>query len=287
MAESLYDRKVSGFALSISTALAFESLFPPRQAVYDQEREVPEQIQLADYDQMWINVDTLFRNMMQSASKEAVVNTGYKEAAAVLIDELDTIYSLMNNEGAGACSPIFYVCDYAHALRGLNKAFTLRKDSTANQIHYRDLRDKTMAELKKQRSDIKFFPGSLAASGQASALILTHVPYDLLSRRYFKRLDLIESNTGKLKKPAQWNSKYYPVPGKNMSILPFYRFLLVPLGDRVLIQPSSSKLRDQIMNCAEKRAWTPMTTQDKCLLDLSLDLHPFDYQCIASAKATA
>lgn len=282
---SLFERTTSGFPLSISTGLAFESIFPPRQSVYDPEREIPQKINIADYNQLWINVDTLFRNMIQSADKNAVASTGYKETAAVLIDEMDTIQSLMYNEGGGVCTPVFYVCDYHHALKNVHAGITLRKDSTPNQIHYTDLRNKTMKLLKESRTDIKFYPGAIRASqGQDSVLMLTHVPYDLLSKRDFKRLDLLESNTGKLKKPFQWNSKYYPVPKRDMSILPFHRFLLMALGDKVLIQPMPMKIRTQIMDTADKRNWTPATTSEKCLLDLSIDLHPFDYAVLQSAR---
>lgn len=287
MAMSMYDRTVSGFPLSISTALAFESLFPPRQDVYDPERNPPEIIDITPYNQLWVNVETLFRNMMQSAPKEAVMNTGYRETSAVIVDEMDTIVSLLENEGGGRMAPIFYVCDYAHALRNVHKAFSRRSDSTANQIHYTDLKNKTFKELKNLRSDIKFFPSTISADGKASAMMLTHIPYDLLARRYFSKLDLLESNTGKLKKPQQWASKYYPVPKRDMSILPFNRPLLMALGDKVLLQPMPIKIRNQIMDTATNRKWTPMTTLEKCMLDLSIDMHPFDYSVIDSVKGTA
>lgn len=283
---NLFDRTTSGFPLSISTGLAFESLFPPRQSVYDPERPLPEHINLGNYTQFWINVDTLFRNMLNAADKTAILNTGYKETVSVIVDEINTIENILANEGGGITSPIFYVCDYEHALRKLHKGLSLRKDSTPKQFHYTDLRNKTMEELKKIRTDIKFFPGSIKTSGSNIALMLTHIPYDLLSYKQFGRLDLLESNTGKLKKRHQWNTKYYPVPNRNMSILPFFRFLLLTLGDKVMFQPAPSKLRDQIMTCAEKRSWTPATTIEKCLLDLSIDLHSFDYAVIESANQT-
>lgn len=287
MADSLYDRTTSGFPLSISTALAFESLFSPRQAVYDPAREKPPEIHIDQYNQMWINMDTLFRNMLQASTKEAIMNTGYKETASVLIDEMDTIRSLLAQEGRGVCRPVFYHCDYEKAFSGINKAFTVRKDTTANQIFQRDLREKTMKELKRLEAGVTFLPGPVKAENRPSALMLTHVPYDLVSKKYFEKLDLLESNTGKLKKPAQWNTKYYPVPNRDMTILPFYRFLLMSLGDKVYFQPMPMKIREQIMTTAEKRNWTPVTTVDKCLLDLSLDLHPFDYSVIATARSAA
>lgn len=284
MSESLYDRTVSGFPLSISTALAFESLFPPRQEVYDPERAIPQKINITDYRELWINVDTMFRNMIQSASKAAVTETGHKETTSVLIDEIDTIHSLLQNEGRGTLRPVFYVCDYQQALKNIGNWVELRKEHTANQLLYKNLRDKTMTELRKLGHGVQFMKAGIAASGTTTALIITHIPLDLTYRKQFTKLDLLESNTGRLKKRQQWNTKYFPIPKRDMGILPFYRFLLVTLGDKVMFQPAPSKLRDQIMTTAEKRKWTPMTTQDKCLLDLSIDLHLYDYEKIAAAR---
>ncbi len=62
MSNPLHLRTVSGFALSISTALAFESIFTPRQAVYDPGRVIPSRIPISRYGFLWINVLTLVRN---------------------------------------------------------------------------------------------------------------------------------------------------------------------------------------------------------------------------------
>lgn len=281
MAESLMDRTTSGFPLSISTALAFESLFPPRTPVYDEARVKPEPIALGSYATLWVNVDTLFRNLIQSATKNMIANTGHLECAYILSEELDTIINLLNNEGHGRTAPVFYHLDYEVALRDRNKAIDLRVPTTPAQIHIETLRKRTIDELIKNRDDIVTFKKELRPKGlPTSALVLTHYPYDLLSKRNFIKMDLLESNTGKLKTPLKWNSKYYPLPGKDMNIFPFYRFLLMSLGDKALIKPQSSKLRNQIYESASKRNWTPATTMDKCMLDLSLDLHPFDYGVI-------
>lgn len=284
---SLFDRTVSGFPLSISTGLAFESLFTPRQSVYDPERPVPPKVDISQFNQMWINMDTLFRNMMDAADKNALMNTGYKEAANVLLDEINTIESLLGTEGGNIMSPVFYLCDYEKALKSLPKGFSVRPKTTTHQLFLKDLKEKTMRHLLTMTSSIKVFQGAIRADGKASALILTHVPYDLLSKRLFRKLDLLESNTGKLKTPRQWNSKYYPVPNANMAILPFNRPLLMSLGDKVLIQPWPISVRRQILEVASKRDWTPVTTTDKVMLDLRLSLHPVDFAFLETVRVNA
>lgn len=282
---SLFNRQTSGFPLSISTALAFESLFPPRQDVYDPDRLPPQIVPIMEYNQMWINIDTLIRNMVEALPKEQLINVGYKEVVTVLFDEMDTINSLLAIEGNGLLTPVYYVCDYEAALRNIHRAFELREKSTPHAKWLSDLRDQTIKQLKKDAPHaVTFFPGAIRTTLKPSAIILTHYPYDLTARRLFSKLDLLESNTGKLKKPAEWNTKYYPVPQFDMRILPFYRFLLLALGDKQLIKPFPIKLRRQIMEVAVKGKWTPMTTAEKVLLDLRLGLHSMDYSIIESAK---
>lgn len=281
--QTLIERTTSGFPLSISTALAFESLFTPRQTVYDPLRQIPERIDISKYKQLWINVDTLFRNMIQSASKEMLMNTGYKEASMILIDEMHIIENLLLVEGKNTTEPVFYRLDYEAALKSRHESIKLRTDNSANQLFLADLKRKTFELLLKNTKSVVEFKTEIKPKDKTSALMLTHYPFDLTFYKNFSVLDLLESNTGKLKTRRQWNTKYYPVPGYDMNILPFYRMLLLFLGDKALIQPVFLKFRKLIMDCAVKRQWTPLTTMDKCLLDLSIDLNPFDYAVIRTA----
>jgi hypothetical protein len=110
-------------------------------------------------------------------------------------------------------------------------------------------------------------------------MIITHYPYDLLSHTKFSALDLLESNTGKLKSRYQWSSKYYPVGDVDMKVLPFTRKLLLVFGDRILIQPFDMKLRRLILEIADKRKWTSLTTDAKIMQDFELDIRePFVLQ---------
>lgn len=280
--ETLLSRTTSGFPLSISTALAFESLFSPRQAVYDPERKIPEHIDVSKYRQLWINIDTLYRNMIQSASKEALMNTGYKEVSMLLLDEMDVIKSLLRVEGKNTTQAVFYQLDYETSLKSRHESIKLRANDSPNQKMIADLKDKAFHDLFSKTKEIIEFKSEIKPEHKDHSLMLTHIPYDLTYYRNFSSLDLLESNTGRLKTRRQWNTKYYPVPNYDMNILPFYRMLLLFLGDKALIVPAFLKFRKLIMDCAVKRNWTPATSLDKCLLDLSLDMNPFDFAVIRS-----
>ena len=103
-------------------------------------------------------------------------------------------------------------------------------------------------------------------------MILTHYPADLLPYKDFKKLDLLESHTGKLKTYINWYSKYYPISGKDMSILPFTKKLLFIFGDKYQIAPTPIKLRTSIYEVASNSNWSPLTTEKKINLDLKWQL---------------
>ena len=60
--------------------------------------------------------------------------------------------------------------------------------------------------------------------------------------------------------------------GKVFTHLPFTRKLLLIFGDKYLIKPYPPVLRNQILETSIQRKWTPVTTDEKISLDLSLDI---------------
>ena len=139
-------------------------------------------------------------------------------------------------------------------------------------------------ELLFKDTDENFhYKDLIKPNGRSNALIITHIPYDLLSYVNFNRLDLLESHTGKLKPKHLWNTKYYPVGDRSMDILPFTRKLLMVFGDKVLIHPSEYKLRSLVLDIAENRKWNPATTEAKQIQDFELDIkEPFVLQVLKS-----
>ena len=271
--DSIHDRTTSGFPVSISTGLALESIFAPRQSVYDPERKPPIKIDISKYQEFWINVSTLFRNMVSASNREVVLNHSLREICSVLEQEMEVINSLLSHEGNNICQPVYYIADYRLVTRGLHHSIKLREESTVAQKAISTLLEKVENELTNKHKDyIRVFKPDIKPNKSIDALILTHMPYDLLSHKHFHTLDLLESNTGKLKKKYEWNSKYYPVGKSTMTHLPWLKLLLMIFGDKPLIHPSIFKLRDAILQTSVKRGWTPMTTRDKVILDLELEL---------------
>lgn len=281
--DSLAGRAVSAFPLSIGTSLAFESVFAPRQAYYDPDRKLPEHVDVVNYQSCWINLTTMIRNITGAVEKSVMQHAKPSAIADTLCDEISVIKSLFLNEGRGVCKPFFYYSTYRELGKIKIPGFGLRLPSTPTQQAYHAMQESVLKEMSKRTDEIRVFHDIITPPSRDSGLIVTHMPYDLLSQKRFSQLHLLESHTGVLKTKYVWNTKYNPMAGKSFAHLPFHRKLLLVFGDRHLIKPMPGKIRDEILACSVKRNWTPMTTEDKVKLDLDLDLRdPVFFQIMAT-----
>lgn len=269
---SLYDRPMSAIPLSIGTSLAFESVFMPQQAPYDPARQIPNKVSLTEYQSCWINLTTMIRNLASSVKTELFTQVSVAELVQVIMEEVDVLETLFKIEGKELCRPVFYHSTYAHLLRQHKLGLSFREPSSEKQKFYALRVDAILTQLHRQSDQFVKLTDTPTPKSRDRALIFTHQPYDLCDYERFERLDLLESNTGVLKPRARWNTKYAPMSNQDFSHLPFFRKLLYVFGDRYLIKPSASPLRQQILKTSIERNWTPMTTLSKIRLDLSLDV---------------
>jgi len=279
---NLTGRAVSGFPLSIGTSLALESIFAPQQNPYDPLRKIPQQIDLTKYHTFWVNITTLYRNMIGAVSKEAYQSVVAEELCMALEEEMDVINLLFQNEGQNLCKVSYYYGAYESLEKEKTPGFGLRKPTTPSQIHYQGLLEHVLKLLQKRTDTIHVFKDAVKPKRRDRALILTHQPYDLVDFKHFDRLDLLESNTGVLKPRALWSTKYNPMSGVSFSNLPFTRKLLMIFGDRYLIKPIGP-VRKLILDVAEKNKWTAVTTEEKVDFDVNRSVR--DPYAIAVFKA--
>lgn len=282
----LRSRETSGFPLSISTGLALETFFTPIQAVYDDpNRTVAPKSDISKYNQFWVNVATLYRNLIASSKPLTVIGSSIMSIAELLIQEMEVIESLLKTEGMGVCSPHFYFVDYKKVFNSVHPSIKQRAVGSPNLKQLDYIFESVKEYILKNKPECKLHDPKLIPKANTKAVFLTHYPYDLLSYKYFSNLDLLESNTGKIKSRPLWNSKYYPVSKADLSNLPFMRTLLMILGDRSLIQPNIFKLRDLIVTAAHTRRWTPVTTREKVISDLEIEIkEPFVLAVIRSIR---
>ena len=280
---TLPERAVSAFPLSIGTSLAFESVFPGRQAAFDPERKIPDRVDLSQYETCWINVTTLFRNLIGSISKEAFLNAKPGLLAATLEEEIAVIHSLFELEGHNTCKVELYYSTYEKLLSRKILGLEFREPNTDSQKFYHSQLLDTLKIMEKNTDSIQKLNDALMPKRREKAFVITHQPYDLINWKHFDRLDLLESHTGILKPRALWSSKYYSMSGQSFAHLPFHRKLLLIFGDSSLIKPMPMVLRKEILDISIRYNWSPLTTSDKITLDTGLAIKdPFTLSIIRS-----
>lgn len=264
-----HERATSGFALSISTGLAMETLFTPRTEVYDPGRLAPPRISIQNYGCIWINVLTLIRNIFTSVESARLSFVTPQMLVEIVHQEIDQIRDLLRIEGNGVCTPIFYFSEYPNIFDGLSDIFRLRQDKTPLQKQTRFIYEQTKLIVSREDPNIRHFnERRTLGDNQHFHLIFSHITLDMLSYPMFRELELLESHTGKIKSRLEWNTKYHKLDDPVFDRLPFNRQLLYLFGDTATIVPTSITIRRQILELAKKQKWTPMTTDTRVSLDL-------------------
>jgi hypothetical protein len=261
------NRATSAFPLSVGTSLAFESVFQTTSPSIDPDRKIPQKVNLGDYNEFWINLRTLFRNMMGSLTKEDAQRVNSHNFKDAMIQEMDTIASLIRNEGSAQANLIFYTCEYKKLYSEESKFVVLRRDSTDNQKIYTALQDQAIVLILKelkQSASLRVYDTEINKEGNANkknALIITHAAYDLLSHRNFSKFDLLESHSGVLKSKSMFYTKF--MDGKNLPMIPFIKGMFPVFGDSEHFRPGDIKLKRAVIEMAIKNNWTQLTTLPK------------------------
>lgn len=252
----LKNRPMSGFPVSIGTSLALETLFTPTMDVFDPARDVPQRVDPTTYDLYLINISTLVRNLIHSLPWRDLVTVPRKDVVEALLEEIDFLTGFFQAAGL----PVkFYWNSYSFALKTYDDK-KIRKPTTPQQHQVQQLMDYCTAPIRKQ-DEVLTFSKDIQVDRQAKCLIMTHVPWDLLSWGNFHKLDLLESHTGKVKSRKDWNTKYFAIKDKDFSILPFMEYLLTTFGDHILFTPSPLKERLALYETLEKKGVHPLMSE--------------------------
>lgn len=265
-------RKVGAFPVSIATSIALEYLL----GVKSEANPEPKPKSVSDYKEFWINIKTLYRNIMGSLDKTASLQVLDNELADTLLQEMEIINGIIGSNSFNTTNVVFYISNY-QGLEILYPMAQLRTDNTERQKLYSALMENTIKTmLKKGRPescDVRIFPNKLKPSGEFKTLILTHIPYDLVAHAQFGSLTLIESHTGAFKTRDRWYSKYYE--GKELSMIPFMEGLLPIFGDNETFRPLNKSAREEIIEIAKKYHWSAVTTREKVLYGINTLKNPF------------
>jgi hypothetical protein len=209
---------------------------------------------------VWINMRTLYRNIVGAMSKDIAAQISAVEIAQILDEEMHVIPDMLR-EYAGYPVPVTYYFNNMNKLERKYPEAELRKDSTDKQKQYSDkLGDVMKVMLAERRDRFKLFDDQLPGEA-VKTLVITHIAYDLLSYKNFGELVLLESHTGKIKNRTLWYSKYYQ--GRDLAMIPFTEELLQVFGDTETFHPLDKKLREAIIDVATKRHWHSSTSRDR------------------------
>lgn len=255
--------------VSIATALAIESAFGMTEEIHEHKQNPPIHAAQA----LWINLRTLIRNVMgaiPTADQHKVFPDPLLDAVT---SELQVIHSAVQSFTHGRCKVVPYALSYKGIKQKYPHCFH-REPKTEKQMFYAGLEQNMLAKLEEMFLDFTVATGDLKLpESRDDALIITHMPVDLLSRYSFGKLRLLESHTGKVKGFTSWNSKL--TGGKDLQRMPFNHVTLQFFGDGVHFNTFPAKEKKQIIELADRRQWNPTTTLDKMKMDINGEpLHP-------------
>lgn len=272
--DPLSARTLSAYPLSVGTSLAFESIFETDNPSIDPDRKIPQKIDITKYNQLWVNVGTLFRNIYNAVPKEDIFKVSYESFTQTIFFEIDVINSLLINEGGDVCKPHYYVCSYNKAVDTTKQKYvSVRTDTTEKQKLYTGMFNKSVQHFLSnvdKDSNVHLFDSTIKPPERSNALIITHFAYDLLSSNNFYKLDLLETHTGVLKQKHEWHTKF--LNGKDLNMIPFNKAFIRIFGDKEHFSPMNIKTRNTIIELAKQSNWSQITTKDKILFDLDLKL---------------
>jgi hypothetical protein len=279
MNPGIAERAVGQYPISIATSLAIESA----NGIHP---EIPvSSAPILEYEELWVNVRTLFRNFMGSLEKVTAGVVHPEEIADSLDDEMEQISQIIAESSGGRCRVIYYVSNYGRLEQRYSFA-VVRRDNTPKQMEYTAIQTKTIAMMleanKTRPHPILVFERKLIPANQPTpkVLLLTHYAFDLLSAKAFRSLTLLESHTGRLKDRALWYTKYSN--GRDLVMLPFREDLLQIFGDSETFRPMDPKLRKEIIDIATRFHWTSVTTTDKVRLGIEFIQNPYHREVMKS-----
>lgn len=260
--DALSNRAMSSYPLSIGTSLALESIQIGPNKQYDESRVIPNKVDITKYDVFYINVMTLYRNLVGSVDKLDFKYVLPGNVSQALEQECNVIKEIIKGLSNDKVKVKFYCSKYS----GLKDEFPnnlIRKDNTQLQETYSINMQAALNDLisNNELNNIVLFDSKIKNNKRGKALIMTHYAYDLLAYKDFDVLDLLESHTGILKNKTMFYSKL--LNGKDLIRIPFNRITYQIFGDKELLSPLNIKVRKLVIELSNTYNWTQVTTQDK------------------------
>jgi hypothetical protein len=221
---------------------------------------------ILQFKEVWVNLRTLYRNIMGAMSKDVAAQIDPLEVTQILVEEMNIIPDMLREYASRPVKVVYYFNNLNQLERKYPEA-SIRKDSTQRQQQFTQTLGDVMRLMLKNCKDSFLAVDDMLPGNHEDTLIITHVVYDLLSERNFGSLTLLESHTGRIKPKALWSSKYYQ--GRDLSMIPFTEELLQVFGDLDIFHPMDVNLRKAIIELATRRNWSSVTTRARIVDGIS------------------
>ena len=262
----LNTRTTGSYGLSVSTSIAFETMFGKNSDSYDIER-IGDSLDISNYERCYINIYLLIRNIITSYEKyivEIILNSSVSIINNIILSEIENIESIFRNRN---CELVWLIPDYNKAKITL---FRKGKLNIKSRIYFKSI--DIVKQLKKKINELGNILEDLKIeSSDKDILILTHISMDLLNFKRCKKLTLVETSTGHIIEKIDFNKKYHSSKKYNKFMLPYNEILLRILGDGFLIDTVRNDSKNIINEIALKYKWNRLTTEDKVRINLLLD----------------
>ncbi len=251
------ETRVKGlFNISIATSLAFEGLFGIMQ-----ENQPKDNPSFNIFDEIWVNVRTLFRNINGSIDQNEEGRLVAEDYYNALLEEIILIQAFVKEYKADL-KVNFYVNTYQTLTRMYPFAY-FKDAKTDKQKEYSTMENNAILLLfkhfGKDNGILHQFDVSLRFNG-GKTLLLTHYPVDILNAHNYRSLGLLESHTGVVKSKAAWNTK---LKGGATIRIPFDRLMIQLFGESGgLFLPYPLSTRKRILELSVKHNWNGTTTPD-------------------------
>ena len=253
------EREVGEFGLSIATDLAIAGSLGRHPDNPLTRRPVD------DYRGVWCNLATLVRNAYGSYATEDQRRLDSQH----LIDDVEQdiqammpLYQQILPEDRQVVIRLYYN-DYSKVSEVLSRARPRTMKTDLQKQTFELQSDAIRALIEGYPEDVAQFQFHLKGN-HGKVLLMTHHPVDLLSRKHFQDVALLESHTGKVKTRDKWYTKY----GKDDALkrIPFDQAMIQIFGDgNNLLAMAPPKIRRKLLDIAQKKRWTYMTTKEKVL----------------------
>jgi hypothetical protein len=256
------------FPINIPTSLAIESLLGIHP-----ERKWPSPPH-QKYTEYWLNARTLYRNIVSSFPSDVNVLLTAGIIAELMHDEWEAIEKTIG--GHTRMKSVLYLCNYKKVYSRYKQHTVFKSDTTQKQVDERKRMERAIQQFVEDVGEeyLMMFDTDITPEQKDGRFIIqTHIAFDLISKKNFEELDLLESHTGAIKNQSLWYTKYNN--GKDLAMLPFTQYFLRIFGDKEFFSPKDSALRKAIVEVAQRFNWGPLTTDSRVRMGIEQIQNPY------------